>query len=64
MAKVCKNCQRIYGDVDVCPQCEEGKNQDFSDRFNSSVLVLNPEESKIAKKLGFKTPGMYAIKVK
>ena len=64
MVKVCKNCRRIYENIDTCPQCEEGSNTEFSDRYNSSVMVLDPERSEIAQKLGFKTVGLYAIKVR
>jgi len=62
--KVCKNCHRIYESASTCPQCPDGKNSDFSERFNSSAMVLDPENSQIAKKLGFKTAGLYAIKVR
>lgn len=64
MVKVCRNCHRIYEDVQTCPQCEEGKNKDFSDRYNSTALIIDAEKSQIAQKLGFKTPGLYAVKVK
>ncbi|MFA5107991.1 MAG: transcription elongation factor subunit Spt4 [Candidatus Micrarchaeia archaeon] len=64
MVKICKNCRRIYEEIDKCPQCPDGLNMDFSDRYNSSVLVLDASKSEIAQKLDFKTAGLYAIKVK
>jgi len=64
MVKIDKETHRIYADDDPYLQTEEAKQKDFAERFNSSVLVLDAGRSEIAEKLGFKTPGLYAIKVR
>ena len=57
--KACKQCKTIYTGM-KCPKCgsEEGK-----DTFKGRVSVFNPEESEIAKNLGIKEKGEYAIRV-
>jgi len=64
MVKIDKDTHRIYADDDPYLHTEEAKQKDFADRFNSSVLVLDAGRSQIAEKMGFKTPGLYAIKVR
>ncbi|MFH0927629.1 MAG: transcription elongation factor Spt4 [Candidatus Micrarchaeota archaeon] len=64
MAKVDKETHRIYPDDDPYLHTEEAKQREFSDRYNSSVLIFDAGRSEIAEKMGFKTPGLYAIKVR
>lgn len=64
MVKIDKETHRIYTDDDPYLQTEEAKQKEYSDRFNSSVLVLDAGRSEIAQKMGFSTPGLYAIKVR
>jgi DNA-directed RNA polymerase, subunit E'''' len=45
----------------MCPNC---KGKDFSDEWSGIFILFKPEESEIAKLIGIKTPGMYAIKVR
>lgn len=58
--KACLNCKRIY-EGDKCPACE---NTQSSENFKGRLHVFNPEESEIAKKVGIKKAGEYAIKSK
>jgi len=58
--KVCKQC-RIFVDGDACPIC---KNANFSTNWKGRLAVLDPEKSEIAKKVGLKQKGEYAIKVR
>lgn len=58
--RACKNCNRIVEDSDECPVC---KNNDLSDSWSGLVVIYDPD-SEIAEKLGIKTPGRYAIRVK
>ncbi len=64
MVKVDKSTHRIYSDDDPYLQSEQAKQSEFSDRYNSSVLVFDAGRSEIAQKMGFTTPGLYAIKVR
>ena len=58
--KVCKNC-KIFVEGNVCPIC--GKS-DFSRMWKGLVIVNDPAASEIAKLLGIKVKGKYAIWVK
>lgn len=60
MKKACKKCKRIYENADVCEKC----NEKLSQSFKGKIIVINPEESKLAKKLNIKEPGVYAIIVR
>jgi DNA-directed RNA polymerase subunit E" len=44
----------------VCSAC---KSSDLTPDWQGIILVVNPEESKIAKTLGITAKGKYAIKV-
>jgi len=58
--KACKNCKRIY-EGDKCPECGS---REHTESYKGRVIVLNPEESKIAKEMKLKQKGHYAIKTK
>ena len=58
--KVCKSC-KIFVSGEQCPVCK--KNQ-FSTSFQGALSVLDPNKSDIAKIMGFKAKGEYAIKVR
>ncbi|KXB06198.1 hypothetical protein AKJ53_01070 [candidate division MSBL1 archaeon SCGC-AAA382F02] len=58
--KACKNCNRIV-EGDVCPVC---KKSSFSNEWRGYVIILNPEESQIAERMGVDTPGSYALRVR
>lgn len=63
--KACKKCHKIYSDdINQCSNCQDGSEPDFTDRYNSVATIFDAERSEIAKRLGFKTPGRYAVKVK
>lgn len=38
-------------------------NANLTTSWKGKVVILNPEKSEIAQKMGFKVKGMYAIKV-
>ncbi len=58
--KACKNCKTIY-EGEKCPECG-GK--EFTTEFKGKIIILNPDQSEIAKKVNIKKPGTYAIKIK
>lgn len=60
MKKVCKGC-KLFVTGEVCPICK--KNQ-FSTNWKGRIIILNPEKSGIAKKIGATIAGEYAIKVR
>lgn len=61
MPKACKSCHMLIEAGTECPAC---KGTEFTERFNSVAIIFNAEKSDIAKKLGYKMPGRYAVKVK
>ena len=58
--KVCKTC-KIFVEEHKCPIC--GNNQ-FSTSWKGRIIILNPEQSEIAKKLKIQRKGTYAIKTR
>ena len=58
--KACKNCRMIYEGV-CCPNCQH---TDGSDSFKGKVTVINPENSEIAKNLGIKGKGVFAVRLR
>ncbi|MCL5419339.1 MAG: DNA-directed RNA polymerase, subunit E'' [Candidatus Marsarchaeota archaeon] len=58
--QACKNCRFIVMQGGVCPIC--GSNQ-LTTKWSGMVVVLNVEKSEIAKKLGIKMDGSYAINI-
>lgn len=66
--KACRKCRRILKDDEIqkdvsirCPVCNS---TDLSEDFSGMVIILNPEESEIAKQLGVSQPGSYALRVR
>ena len=55
----CRKCKFVTVGK-VCPIC---KSSDLSTDWSSSVLVVDPTNSLVAKSLGIKEKGKYALKV-
>jgi DNA-directed RNA polymerase subunit E" len=58
--KACKSC-KIFVEGPECPIC---KGKKFSTNWQGRIYIIDPEKSDIAKKIGIKVKGEYAIKVK
>ncbi len=54
----CKNCH-ILTEETICPHCSV----QTSKRWRGYVIIRNPKDSQIAKKMNIKKPGKYALKV-
>ncbi len=61
MAKACRVCRLIIEEGGKCPNCES---EDLSERWNSQIIVFDPEKSEMGKRLGAKVPGKYAVRIK
>ncbi len=59
--KACRNCRLIITQGDVCPLC--GKS-DLTHKWNGYVIIMNAEKSEIAKKMGIKANGTYALNIR
>ncbi|MFH1055913.1 MAG: transcription elongation factor subunit Spt4 [Candidatus Altiarchaeota archaeon] len=57
--RACKSCLRI-SEEERCPVCGGATSQYWS----GYLAVIDPEMSKIAKRMDLKTPGQYALKVR
>ncbi|AEC51814.1 DNA-directed RNA polymerase subunit E' [Pyrococcus sp. NA2] len=58
--KACRNCHYITTE-DQCPVCGS---RDLSEEWFDLVIVVDVENSEIAKKIGAKVPGKYAVRVR
>lgn len=58
--RVCKKC-KIFVKGEICPVCSRS---DLSEIWNGRLFVLNAEKSEIARNIGIKVKGEYAIKVR
>ncbi len=59
-ARACRNCHRITTS-NICPDC---KTQNMSKDWTGVVVILDPEKSRVAKKIGVTKPGRYALRVR
>ena len=57
---VCKECHRLVSGQ-VCESCNSTS---FTSDWSGYVVIIDPLKSQIAKKLGVKLPGKYALKVR
>ncbi|MEM2901575.1 MAG: transcription elongation factor subunit Spt4 [Candidatus Bathyarchaeia archaeon] len=58
--KACKNCGALSSGP-VCPQC---KSTNLSEDWSGLIIVLDPDKSEIAGKVGIKSKGRYAVRVR
>jgi transcription elongation factor SPT4 len=56
--KACKTDRLIITQGDTCPLCGESN---FTTKWSGYIVILNVEKSEIAKKLGLKIDGSYAL---
>nr|MDO8097763.1 transcription elongation factor subunit Spt4 [Candidatus Njordarchaeota archaeon] len=61
--KACRNCHRI-ADATTGQSCKACKSSDFSNDYQGLVIILDPDTSIVARKLGVTKEGWYAIKVR
>ncbi|MCI4346515.1 MAG: DNA-directed RNA polymerase, subunit E'' [Thermoplasmata archaeon] len=57
--KACKNCHTVT-DLAKCPKC----GGETSREWQGYLLVIDPDKSEIARKLGIHAAGRYALRVK
>ncbi|HLD02510.1 MAG TPA: transcription elongation factor subunit Spt4 [Candidatus Nanoarchaeia archaeon] len=58
--KVCRKC-KIIVEGNACPLC---KGDSFTDNWKGRIFVTDADKSEIAKKIGIKSKGEYAIKIR
>ena len=58
--RACKNCKRLIKG-NICPIC---KKSELSAKWKGVVVIFDPENSEIAKKMKITAAGRYTIRVK
>lgn len=58
--KACRKCHTLTTDM-LCQKC---KTATLSDDFSGLVIIIDPEESEIAKVMEIKEKGRYALRVR
>jgi len=58
--KACRNCHRLTT-TNLCPVC---KSTNISEDWTGIAVIVDPENSEIAKTLKAKEPGRYALRVR
>jgi DNA-directed RNA polymerase subunit E" len=58
--KACKICKIIY-EGEKCPKCGS---KESTESYKGRIVVFDSEKSEIAKKLGIKEKGNFAIKTR
>ncbi len=56
----CRRCKFINTDTDVCKNCGS---TDLTKEWYGYIIIIDPDKSEIAKKLGIRAPGKYALRV-
>ncbi len=60
--KACRECKLLVSrDTEVCPNCGS---HDFTEDWEGMVIIIDPENSEIAKILEIEKPGRYALRVR
>lgn len=59
-SRACRTC-KIITEENICPIC---RSTDLSDDFSGLLVVLDPENSQLAKKMEIEKGGRYALKIR
>lgn len=60
-AKACRSCRYVLEECgDVCPVCGSTS---FTTFWRGYTVILNPETSEIAQKMGITKKGKYALRL-
>ena len=60
--KACRQCRRVIEEENVkaCPVCSDTQ---FTTFWRGYVIIMDPERSEIAQRMGVTTPGKYALRL-
>ncbi|AFC98951.1 DNA-directed RNA polymerase, subunit E'' [Methanocella conradii HZ254] len=58
--KACRECHSLV-EGEVCPSCQSGA---LSEDWSGYLVIVDPLKSEIAKIMGIKRPGKFALKVR
>lgn len=57
--KICRVCKRVVSGN----ECDNCGSTNLTTRSSGLIIVIDPERSEIAKELGLKKAGSYAVKI-
>jgi len=60
MEFACRKCNLIISQGNTCPMCNT---TDLTSKWTGYVAMLNVEKSEVAKRMGIKINGSYAISI-
>lgn len=58
--KACRACRKVVLEEKECPSCGSTS---FTTFWRGYVVIVDPEKSEIAKKMGINSPGKYALQL-
>ena len=58
--KACRNCRMVALEEEQCPNCD---GTTFTTFWRGYVVIVDPEKSEIAKKMGISRPGKFALRL-
>jgi len=58
--KACRTCRMVVEDAVECPNCGGAA---FTTFWRGYVVIIDPEKSEIAKKMGTTKPGKFALRL-
>ena len=58
--RACRTC-KIITEENMCPIC---RSTDLSDDFSGLLIILEPENSQLAKKMEIEKEGQYALRIR
>ena len=58
--KACRTCRMVVEDAAECPNCGGTA---FTTFWRGYVVIIDPEKSEIAKKMGTTKPGKFALRL-
>ncbi|MBU1120345.1 DNA-directed RNA polymerase, subunit E'' [Candidatus Micrarchaeota archaeon] len=58
--KACRECRKVIEEGNKCPVCDGTA---FTTFWRGYVIIVDPEKSEIAKKVGIKTIGKHALRL-
>ncbi len=58
--RACKHCKAIFEGAGKCPQCG---GEDNTETFKGKIVIVNADNSEIAKNLKYTKKGSYAVKL-
>ncbi len=58
--KACRACRKVVLDEKECPSCGSSS---FTTFWRGYVVIVDPEKSEIARRMGINSPGKYALQL-